>query len=344
MKLSCIFLILFLSVNTFANTPTKSRGNSFNPDIGINLLFLNQISNQDRSEDGMKLQEAELQFSSDVDAYFSAKALFSVSSENGTYGIEPEEAYAQSLSIPHLTIILGKSKMPLGKHNQLHSHAFPFINPPLVNTAILGEEGLNETGIGVSGLIPLPWFSELNLNYTQGENADLFANPGTENKAIIGRFRNLWDLSDSTTLEFGVSGASGKNTDDLETTLFGADLTLKWRPVEGGKYHAFEWASEVLEKDRRGATDGRLSGAVSHVKYQFAQRWYVQYRLDYLGLIKPDSMNLTQRHTALVAFLPSEFSGIRLQYENIDDGQPVKEERALLQFNISMGAHPAHTY
>ena len=292
----------------------------------------------------MKFQEAELQFSSDVDSYFTAKAFFAIAKEDGVFGIEPEEIYVETIAIPHVGLRIGKSKMPLGKHNQLHAHAFPFINAPLINEAILGDEGLNETGVGANILIPLPWYSEINLNYTQGENEELFNSDRNDNKAIIARFKNLWDLSDSMTLELGLSGAEGKNTDHLDTNLYGTDLTLKWRPAEGGKYSSFEWASEFLQKDKKGEVDDKLSGLVSHFKYQMAQRWYAQYRYDYLGLNKSKTINASKRHTGLIAFLPSEFSGIRLQYETIDDGQVIDEKRVSLQLNISIGSHPAHAY
>ena len=94
--MKAIYVLLILLVSTGAHAQKlKSRGNAFNPDIGINVLFLNQNSDRDGSEDGIKLQEAELQFSSDVDAYFTAKALFAVAKENGAYGIEPEEVYKE---------------------------------------------------------------------------------------------------------------------------------------------------------------------------------------------------------------------------------------------------------
>ena len=343
MKSFCIIVLLFTCATSYAEK-SNSRGNAFNPKIGINVLFLNQNSSRDKSEDGIKLQETELQFSSDIDTYFTAKALFAVASENGTYGIEPEEAYVETIALPYVTLKIGKSKMPMGKHNQLHAHAFPFINAPLMNEVILGEEGLNETGIGASSLVPFPWFSELTLDYTQGENTDLFNSIKKDNKAVIGRFKNLWDLTDSTTLEIGISSAKGKNTNGSDTSLYGADLTLKWRPVKGGKYKSFEWASEFLEKDKKGVADGKLSGIVSHLKYQIAERWFVQYRYDYLGLNSSKSINASKRHTALLAFVPSEFSGVRLQYENTNDGQAKDEKRLSLQFNISIGAHPAHAY
>ncbi|MCB9091130.1 MAG: hypothetical protein H6621_11190 [Halobacteriovoraceae bacterium] len=340
--LLAIFLCSFAYI-TYAQ-PLPSRGKAFNPDIGVNALFLDQESKRDKSENGMSLQEAELQFSSDVDAYFTARVLLAIEEEAGEYEISPEEAFVETLQVPYATIKIGKSKMPMGKHNQLHSHAFPFINAPLQNEAILGEEGLSETGVGASGLIPLPWFSELTFDYTQGENEDLFNAGDKGKKAIIGHFKNLWELSDAATIEFGISGAQGTNSDGADTNLAGADFTFKWRPVEGGKYHSFEWATEYLQKDRKGLSADKLSGIVSHLKYQLAQRWWVQYRYDYLGLNQSRSLDPSKRHTALIAFLPSEFSALRLQYETIDDGQAEDERTLSLQFNISIGAHPAHAY
>lgn len=343
MKILLIYLTILISTISYAEK-TKSRGNAFNPDIGINLLFLNQSSDRDTAEDGMSLQEAELQFSSDVDAYFTAKALFSIARENGEYIIEPEETFVETIGLSHIILKAGKSKMPIGKHNQLHSHAFPFINAPLMNVAILGDEGLNETGFGISGLIPLPWFSELSVDLIQGENEDLFNSERKSDKTVVSRFKNLWDINASTTLEVGFSHAKGKNENHKNTILSGADLTLKWRPIDGGKYRSFEWASEFLEKNKSGSDERKLAGVVSHLKYQFAQRWYAQYRYDYLGLNKTESVDTSKRHTALVAFLPSEFSGIRLQYETINDKEDKDEKRISLQLNISIGAHPAHTY
>jgi hypothetical protein len=339
------YISLIIILIAFNTATAKSKGKSFNPDLGVNMLFLAKQSDRDSSEDGMKIEEMELQFSSDVDGYFTSNAYFAIAKEKGSWGIEPEEVYIETISIPYVTIRVGKSKMPMGKHNQLHAHTYTFINVPLINTNILGDEGLNETGVGVSALIPVPWFSELDLHLTQGDNGDLFNSDHNDNKAVITHFKNLWELSSSMTFEFGLSAAQGKNTDHQDTKLLGSDLTLKWRPIKGGEKKSIEWGMEYLQKDRKGASDGKLSGLVTHVKYQLGKRWYTQYRYDYLGLNKNSrSNNPNKRHTALLAFLPSEFSSIRMQYETISDGQVENEKRASFQFNISIGAHPAHRY
>ncbi len=62
-------------------TPKPSRGNSFNPDIGLNLLLLYRNSNRGNDpnvedRNGASVEEAELQFSSDVDPYWRLVGTF----------------------------------------------------------------------------------------------------------------------------------------------------------------------------------------------------------------------------------------------------------------------------
>ena len=350
MNIRYIFILfaVLLSSTAFAQK-LKSRGNSFNPDISVNSLFLYQSSDINKEEDGMGIQEIELQFSSNVDSYFAAKALFAIENEDGEYEFAPEEVYIETTSIPHFTIRIGKSKVPFGKHNELHTHTFPFINAPLVHEELLGEEGLNEVGLILSGLIPLPWFSEFSLGHFEGENEDLFNSENSSDKVLFGRVKNLLELSSSTTLELGASAARGKNADGLDTTLYGAHANFKWRPVKGGKYRSFELAGEFLSRDiesKEDDEDNELSGTVAYLKYQLSQRWFAQYRYDHLGLDDSETVGVDQRHTALMAFSPSEFSSLRLQYETISNNNKEEdnEKRISFQFNISMGAHPAHAY
>ncbi len=347
-----IVLILFFNLPIQAQ-PIESRAQAGSPSLGVNLLFLDQQSDQDKAADGLRLQETEIQLSADVDVHFTAKVLLAIENEEGEYGIAPEEAYIETLSLPYVTLKVGKYLMPMGKHNQLHTHAFPFIDEPLQNAAIFGEEGFNEAAIGVSGLLPLPWFSELAVEFAQGDNAKLFNSPNKSDKITVGRFKNLWDLSDATTLELGLSAAQGAHDDGGETQLTGADITLKWRPVEGGRAHSFEWATEWLQQNREAPIGGKIYGIVSHLKYQVSQKWWLQYRYDQLhedGEISIAAVGLApemtekNRHTALIAFAPSEFSGLRLQYETVHQEQVEIEKRLSLQFSVSLGAHPAHAY
>ncbi len=323
-----------------------SNNRVLNPDIGVNALFLNQVSELERSDDGFKLREVEVQFSADVDSYFTASALIALENEDGEFGVNPEEVYAQTINIPNISLFVGKMKMPFGKHNQLHAHAFPFIDRPLINLEILGEEGLTDTGMGISWMLPISWFSEFTFFLVQGSTEELFGSKNKGSKVVVSRWKNLWDLNDATTLEWGVSFADGPNRSGRHTTIYGSDLTLKWQPTKWGKYRSFEWLLEFMgTKNRTLNSQGEIAGFVTHFRYKFKQRWWVQYRYDYLGLERERDASVIQRHTALISFFPSEFSGIQLQVEELNSGyRDQDEKRVALQFNMSLGAHPAHAY
>lgn len=373
---SWIMLLCFVASHHLAESASAqtaiaasgSRGNTFNPDIGINTLVLFQNSNRGESSiaperNGISLQEAELLFSADVDPYWRFASTFSLHQEfnpattEREYVFEPEEAYAETLSLPSVIARLGKFKAAFGKHNQLHTHAFPFIDAPLAQQALLGDEGLNDVGASVSALMPAPWFSEVTLQGLsgQGEGVEYFASPRANDVVGVLHLRNLWDLSDDLTFELGASGASGKNPDESSTNLYGADLTFKWRPG-GSRARALVFSNELIARDQNRAAFGEQGrGFASWVQYQFNPRWWTQVRGEYLqmkeqdpalAVTAPDEIlpDFSRKQSLLVGFVPSEFSAVRLQYDHLADGSEDDEHKVMLQFNYSIGAHPAHVY
>ena len=348
-------VVLFLSAPALA----ADKGKAFNPDISANFLGLIQHGSNyssDRSQkprEGAQLQEAELQFTSDVDAYLRAVALFSVKQEAGKseFSVDPEEVYVETISLPVVTIRGGKFKMALGRHNQLHSHAFPFIDAPVIHQRLLGDEGLNENGVSVAALLPAPWFSELTLQAHTLGNETQYKSRNSGDWGGVAHFKNLWDLSDSLTMELGLSGGAGNNQFGKKASILGSDLTFKWRPTEGGKYRSLAWSSEYLLAQRPGLEDASLEsqqtlgGLASWLQYQFAERWWVQGRYEYVGLPKSKILSVVTKQSALLGFFPSEFSGFRVQYDWIQDrARPKKDYAIAFQYNVSIGAHPAHAY
>lgn len=344
-----LFVLATLLVPCFAHAATNSQ----NPDLSVNALFLYKNSNRGydpNSEDrnGVTVQEAEMQFASDVDPYWRFVGTFSLSQQpdeaqlaqtpphySPRWNFEPEEVYAESLDFNIFTLKVGKFKAAMGKHNQLHSHAFPFIDAPLQNTALLGDEGLNDVGASLAVLFPLPWYSELSVQGFSGQTEDdsYFMSADTGGYVGLAHLKNLWDLSDQLTAEFGLSGATGENSLASSTNLYGADLTFKWRQ---SLERAFIWATEYLHRDL--GTD-RASGVASWVQFQLTRRWWIEARGEYL-----DSGSQQRKQSALIAFDPSEFSEVRVQYDHLNDGKEKDEHRALLQLNYTIGAHPAHAY
>jgi hypothetical protein len=359
MKLRWIWLVL-----VFHSFSSLAAGNAFTPDISANFLGAWQRSTNYSDDpaqvthNGFSLQEAELQLAADVDPYMKANVLLSLSQDPDSttkqkYALDPEEVYLESTTLPFVTIRAGKFKMALGKHNMLHTHAFPFIDAPLIHQIVLGDEGLNETGVSAATLIPASWFSEVTVQgFTVNREEDNLY--GSRNSGDIGglvKFRNLFDLSDDLTMEIGLSGTAGQNRFSQNSTVLAGDLTFKWRPSVGGKYRALIWQTEYLNADRPGFMDTTgfsqaiVSGMASWLQYQFGERWWAQARGEYVGFTHSAGVPTENKGSVLLGFFPSEFSGLRVQYDffNIENRGKMDQTIAL-QYNISIGAHPAHAY
>ena len=134
-----------------------------------------------------------------------------------------------------------------------------------------------------------------------------------------------------------------------------------------GKYRSLSWSTEYLLGQRQGMTADRdvpdpttpgatvtltesvktLGGIATWLQYQLAERWWVQGRYEYFGLNKSATPSIAEidKQSALVGFLPSEFSGLRFQYDRTHDrARPRVDHTYSLQLNVSIGAHPAHAY
>lgn len=363
MKNIILIVAAIVATNTHAQSlATTSRGNKFNPSMSLNALTLFKNSSRDSESDGFSLQEVELQFSADVDAYFRAQATIGIHQEmgehdheegeeeehEGGFHVEPEEVFVETISLPSVTLKAGKFYSNFGKLNSIHTHARPFIYKSEVQEAVFGHEGLAETGVGVAYLTPLPWFSELDLQTFSPKNEDLF----TESHHSMGysfKWKNLWDLSEHLTFELGTSAlrfSDHNHESDIEnkTGVYGTDLTFKWRPSKNAKSRSFMWLTEFLFKERSGDVKDYQSGVTTFMKYQFATRWYAQAKYEFLGFKKLEDVRDLNSYAALLAFVPTEFSSIRAQYDTIHDGMDSPERRISLQLNISIGAHPAHQY
>jgi hypothetical protein len=312
-------MFFFFSSSSFAQNPGSLR--AMNPDIGANFLVESQKSTS-KVSDGLSLREAEFSFKADVDPYLTANMIFSVApSDSRNYSISPEEVYVDTTFIPGVTLRAGKFYEFFGKHNILHTHAFPFINAPLINQALLGD-GLNAAGISASILIPTSFFSELTIQEF-------------DNFKTLAHLRTLLDLNDDSTIEVGLSGVS--------KWAYGADITYKHRPTDRGMGRrfntAFEWMSGQIDGFTQNvSSNGKpVQGFAVYSQFEFMPRTYLEYRFD--DVVSSSST----RHNILLGYAPSEFSVFRVEYDHGLTNQLV-DNRILAQVNITIGFHPAHGY
>lgn len=348
---------------------------SMNPDIAlvadVALARFSRDTNlqsgaHDPTKTGFNLQQLELVIQKAVDPYFRFDS-FIVFSQ---FGVEVEEAYATTLSLPgNLQVRAGQFLTRFGRINPTHPHSWDFVDQPFAIGRIFGGEGNRGLGAEVSYLMPLPWYVEVVASMTDpaGE-ATARSFYGARDLGIRSPFdlqgtlaiKQFFPLSEDWSLLWGVSAAGGPNPTGHgnRTEVYGTDLYLKYRPITTGGVTAIslqtEWfhrrrqvPEDVLE-DLNGYAQGVWRFALrwgTAVRYEFGSRtWAAEGRntADYLDLYWTDHRH---RASANLTFWPTEFSRLRLQGSaDVPRWESQPTWALFVAMEIVIGAHGAHHF
>jgi len=358
----CPLLLLCVAIPIHAQT-RSIISNLANPAIGMSALFLGQAAPNLTSpgSTGPGFQEAEISLISTVDPLWTLAGNFTFDAGSGV----AEEAFAISDSIPNVQIKVGEFRAAFGKHGTLHTHAFPFIQAPVIMSNTLGEEGYKNAGIEAGWMTPLPWYCELTLGaYRQSESSPdhpLNFNGGSmDNIPYLVHLKNLIDVDDDTTLELGGSALTGMGDDGFHHAVYGADLTFRNIPLRQSNQRGWILQGEYLRKVSfdQTAANFETDGWYGSFQYRWGQEWWSGFRVEEaFNSVSDISDNPTdtslsghvQRASVNIAWLPSEFSEMKLEYglakaDNPVDGSTQFDNRVMLQFNYIIGFHPPHAY
>jgi Putative beta-barrel porin-2, OmpL-like. bbp2 len=358
---ACLFAAL-VCAPVAATAQTRSiYSNLANPSIGMNALFSGQAARNLDEPYGLHFDEAEISLISVVDPYWT---LVSNIVFTGDGEVDPEEVWARSTNIPGIQLKLGKIRGTFGKQGLLHTHAFPFIQPPVIMANTIGDEGFKDAGVEAAWLTPLPWYSELTGGVYQAIGADDehpldFGSTRHDNVPYLGHFKNLFDLNDETTLDLGQSILQGRGIDGHRHSAYGADVTVRNVPLRRSNQRGWILQSEYLQKGTTadGTYHREQNGWYALLKYRLSQIWWVGVRgeqasdsftdflIDDVGDPIPGKVT---RGSVNIAWTPSEFSFVRLEYSHAeaDGGNGLKpnDDRIMIQMSYTIGYHPAHAY
>src|SRR5258705_3141996 len=331
--------------------PQQTRSSlSFNPDIGVIGDFQGSYISRGKRNFDFYLNETEVSLQATVDPY--ARADFFISfgrdPETGEYGVEVEEGYLTTLSLPaRLQLKVGKFRQAVGRINTTHPHALPFIDMPNAYVNYFGEEGLNDEGLSLSWLMPTKAvYQELIFQVTSGfSGSPAFTRSEGNHLVYLGHLKNFFTLDDNNTLEVGLTGLSGPNDSARITNIATADLTYKWKPVKMNTYKSLTWQSEFYYGHANLMDNFSVNsfGMYSFIQYQLSKRWFLTGRYDYGQ--KPYDKTLKENAFSLTAgWYATEISKLEFETKTTDDNIDKRFYQAWLRWIFVIGAHGAHQY
>jgi hypothetical protein len=311
---------------------TRTGQNAFNPDIS--LILSGFYRNLSRDPDtyriagfipggegigpgsrGFSLSESELSVSASVDHLFYGNLTTAITGENE---IEVEEAYFKTLALPAgLSLKGGRFFSGVGYLNEVHAHAWDFVDQPLAYRAFLGGQ-YRQNGLQLKWIAPTPMFLELGV---EGGNGESFPGAARNKNGVNGGagFVHIGDdIGDSISWRAGLSylyhrpqhrefeDASGNLGDAVhafsgKSKLAILDFTMKWAPrgnatdtslkLQGEYFHSredgdltseFAGDGTLAPVSVAGRYRARQSGFYVQGVYQFLHDWRLGLRYDQL--------------------------------------------------------------
>ena len=267
---------------------------------------------------GFSLDESEFTAAASVDPYFRGQ--FTAAFTEGAISVE--EAYFQTLGLGHgLSLKGGRFFSSIGYENSIHSHAWDFKDPALVQTVFLGAN-FAETGLQLNWIAPTPLFIELGTEIGAGAtDPGLGLDTGFNRNGIPswtayahvgddigtgGSYRvgasTLQTTTGNNAISFGTldqtTGATNLFTGNVR--LYGLDFVYKWAPDGNPVERNFKFVAEWWYRQYAGNMDydadstlgvgpvneqftAKQQGWYAHGVYQFVPEWRVGLRYDRLN-------------------------------------------------------------
>src|SRR6185295_6407603 len=180
--------------------PGNYAGTSEDPDTYRIAGFIPSGGEIGPGERSFNLGESELTLNANVDPYFFANLTAAVAADDSIGG---EEAYFRTLALHEgFTLKGGRFFSGVGYLNEVHAHAWDFIDQPLAYQAFFGGQ-LAQDGVQLKWIAPTDLFIELGA---EAGNGDRF--PGTRRNrnglSSNALFAHLGgDIGDSTSWRAG---------------------------------------------------------------------------------------------------------------------------------------------
>lgn len=330
---------------------------------------------------GFGLAESELGFAASIDPWLRGAANIALHPDDT---VSVEEAYIQTTALGHgLQLKAGRFLSGVGYLNAQHAHTWDFVDNPLAYQALLGTQ-YGDDGVQMTWLAPTDQFVELGAELGRGRSYPGGDNSRNGAGMVALTAHTGGDFGDSHSWRAGVSvlnaraadqtlsgtnaaGVSVNNAFSGTTRVSVLDAIWKWAPNGNATRTSFKLQGEYLRSTRTGnltydLDQTNLTDAYRSVQsgwylqgiYQFMPGWRLGLRTEALDAGSPDFGANTsllavgnyrpRKHALMLDFNASEFSRVRLQIAQDRSRQGLTDHQVFLQYQMSLGAHGAHSY
>lgn len=308
---------------------------------------------------GFNLGESELTLSANIDPYFSG---YFAAAYDPNGGVDVEESYVSHVGlIPGGTLKFGRFLSAVGYHNEVHAHAWDFVNAPLVYQAFF-DSALKEDGLQARWLAPTNVLLEIGAEAGAGTNFPgserntnspnsvlLFVHVGGDigysNSYLVGASYRHSRAQQRTYEDLDAFGTPVTNAFHGDTDLWGAQFLWKWSPDGNPLEHSFKLQAEYFYRAENGTLnfdlggpraaagsyDGEQSGWYAQAVYQFMARWRFGIRYDALDSGSPD-IGLIEGLVLTPADLPILADNDPTRVTSMVDFSPSEFSRLRLQY------------
>jgi hypothetical protein len=358
-----LFFIIVLNNSLFA------KQNEFNPDISLilNGKYDYSKNSDDTYSSKFSLDESELTLRSNIDNMFSGSLTLGISDEHGA---EVEEGYILT-KMYGINAKFGRALWDIGSLNTQHPHADMFSSRPIAYQFFIGgDHSYNKDGMQFSYIAPLSKYLEIGagafgVDYNEDQNQmdySFYVRYGddiTQDQDFrVGAYVLIKDYESKVIESKAIESEEGHNHEQehnheaepiISNTML---MDLKYN-IAFAEDKKISLVAEVYYNDIDHGVDPNETnyGYYVNAMYKFNKAWGTGVSYSEItslnghfhdGVEHKWNINETM---GMIQYANSEFSMIRLQYgftNQIDSD--FKSHGVMLNYIVSLGAHPAHAY
>lgn len=331
------------------------EGTGLRISAAVDTLATGNLSSGNTQPSNIIVRGAEITLTAPADHLFDGTLSFAAHG-NENVGVELHEGWIGSTKlIPRSRFRLGQFFLGVGRLNQFHQHDWPFIAAPKVHNDLFAFEGVFDTGLEFTYLLPLPFFLEITAALTNGyvfghSHVQGFPPKIATNYARLATYLSLpWNGGS----QIGLSYIGNRSNQGVDLFMAGLDLTAKWKEM---KHNLLFFQSEIWYRDltqSNGSLESSL-GFYVYPEYSLGEDLFLGVRLDYFSILNSKDaagislQNVEWNVVPTISYKPSEFVTFRLAYNHRPTTNYVvgTQVQKYIEFQsiFILGAHPAHDF